>query len=271
MKKLLIIALLIVGCEESQLSIDNTLDTEYRLMENNTIIRFNNYNDFSSINATDIFANPLGIIGEGIASGCSQDSLFGLTDSICGCNQTLIDFGFSDSLFLLDSLNCNQNTFIDTITYGRPPAIDTLIVSIDPCRGIDSILYSNNNNSNLIIETPSDDELFTYTGDFAIWDLIVNNDSSNIISIIQNYNLFFATYPNPFVTTITFTFDLAEKGLVELYIVDENYNIIETIQDDIMEQGSYSLNWDATNIPTGYYRSIINYNGNQCFSNLQKQ
>ena len=53
-------------------------------MENNTIIRFNNYNDFSSINATDIFANPLGIIGEGIASGCSQDSLFGLTDSICG-------------------------------------------------------------------------------------------------------------------------------------------------------------------------------------------
>ena len=77
MKKLLIIALLIVGCEESQLSIDNTLDTEYRLMENNTIIRFNNYNDFSSINSTDIFGNPLGIIGEGITGGCSQDSLFG--------------------------------------------------------------------------------------------------------------------------------------------------------------------------------------------------
>ena len=97
------------------------------------------------------------------------------------------------------------------------------------------------------------------------------NEEINIISIIPNYNLFFATYPNPFVTTITFTFDLAEKGLVELYIVDENYNIIETIQDDIIESGSYSLDWDATNIPVGFYRSIINYNDKQCFSNLQKQ
>ena len=269
MKKLLLLSILfIVGCEEMGFPIDDALDTEYSLIEDNTIIRFNNYNDFSSINSTDIFGNPLGIIGEGITGGCSQDSLFGLTDSICGCNQTLIDFGLSDSLILLDSLNCNQNTFIDTITYGRPPAIDTLIVSIDPCRGIDSILYSNNNNSNLIIVTPSDSSLFTFTGDFDIIDIIVNNDSS--IIIIPNYNSFY-TYPNPFVTTITFDISLTEKGLVELYIVDENYNIIETIQDDIMEQGSYSLNWDATNIPTGYYRSIINYNGNQCFSNLQKQ
>ena len=268
MEKIILLSILfIVGCDEMGLPIDDTLDTEYSLIEDNTITLFNNYNDFSSINSTDISGNLLGIIGEGIASGCSQDSLFGLTDSICGCNQTLIDFGLFDSLILLDSLNCNQNTFIDTITYGRPPATDTLIVSIDSCGGIDSILYSSSNYS-LITTT---EELFTYTGDFVIWDLIVNNDSSNIISIIPNYNLFFATYPNPFVTTITFTFDLAEKGLVELYIVDENYNIIETIQDDIIESGSYSLNWDATNIPVGFYRSIINYNDKQCFSNLQKQ
>ena len=267
MKKLLLIILLIVGCDEMGLPIDDALDTEYSLIEDNTITLFNNYNDFSSINSTDISGNLLGIIGEGIASGCSQDSLFSLTDSICGCNQTLIDFGLSDSLILLDSFNCNPNIFIDTITYGRPPATDTLIVSIDSCGRIDSILYSSSDYS-LITTT---EELFTFTGDFDITDIYVSNVSSNIINIIPNYHLFFATYPNPFVTTITFTFDLEEKGLVELYIVDENYNIIETIQDDIIESVSYSLNWDAKNIPVGFYRSIINYNDKQCFSNLQKQ
>ena len=99
-------------------------------------------------------------------------------------------------------------------------------------------------------------------------NISAENDSS--IIIIPNYKSF-NTYPNPFVTTITFDIYLTEKGLVELYIVDENYNIIETIQDDIMEQGSYSLNWDAKDIPAGFYRALINYNDRQCFSNIQKR
>ena len=268
MKKLILLSiLLIVGCEELGITTDNTLDTEYRLIEDNTIIRFNNYNDFSSIYSTDISGNTLGIIGEGIAGGCSQDYLFGLTDSICGCNQNSIDIDslillpLPDSLFLLDSLNCNQYTFVDT----------NLSISIELCGEGQSVLDSSsaNDNSNLIITTPSDSSLFTVTGDYDILDIIIANNDSSIL-IVPNYNSF-NTYPNPFGTTITFTFSLTEKGLVELYIVDENYNIIETIQDDIMEQGSYSLNWDAANIPAGYYRSIINYNDNQCFTNLQKQ
>ena len=99
-------------------------------------------------------------------------------------------------------------------------------------------------------------------------NISAENDSS--IIIIPNYKSF-NTYPNPFDTIITFNFSLIEKGLVEFYILDENYQIMKTLINEVMESGSYSLNWDAKDIPAGFYRALINYNDRQCFSNIQKR
>lgn len=60
-------------------------------------------------------------------------------------------------------------------------------------------------------------------------------------------------YPNPFNPVTNFGFRIAEFGLVKLTIYDAVGKEIAIIVNEEMQPGSYSVDWDASNYPSGVY------------------
>jgi hypothetical protein len=66
-------------------------------------------------------------------------------------------------------------------------------------------------------------------------------------------------YPNPFNPVTTINFDVAEKGFTKLEIVDITGRTVTTIVDSELQPGSYSVNYDASELSSGiYFYRIVN-------------
>lgn len=59
--------------------------------------------------------------------------------------------------------------------------------------------------------------------------------------------------PNPFNPATTISYDLPEDGFVSLKIYNTLGNEIATLMNDYKTAGSYSVNWDASNLSSGLY------------------
>ncbi|MCO6473052.1 MAG: T9SS type A sorting domain-containing protein [Melioribacteraceae bacterium] len=57
-------------------------------------------------------------------------------------------------------------------------------------------------------------------------------------------------YPNP---TTTITYQLPSEGLVRLYVFDSLGNTVLRLVNKQQAAGKYSIEFDATNIPSGVY------------------
>jgi hypothetical protein len=62
-----------------------------------------------------------------------------------------------------------------------------------------------------------------------------------------------APYPNPFNPTTTIRYDVKETGLVSVRVFDLLGREVATLVHDIVPPGSYSVDWDATHLPSGFY------------------
>jgi flagellar hook assembly protein FlgD len=67
-----------------------------------------------------------------------------------------------------------------------------------------------------------------------------------LFSLSQNY-------PNPFNPTTHFGFQIANFGFVSIKIYDINGREIETIVNGHLNQGTYEVEWNASNYPSGVY------------------
>ncbi|MCJ7553268.1 MAG: T9SS type A sorting domain-containing protein, partial [Ignavibacteriaceae bacterium] len=84
---------------------------------------------------------------------------------------------------------------------------------------------------------------------------------ANEISSIADDYLLEQNYPNPFNPTTMIRFNLSEAGIVSLKI----YNLLgqevaSLINSEFYNSGSYELNFDASNLPSGIYFYRINAN-----------
>ena len=77
----------------------------------------------------------------------------------------------------------------------------------------------------------------------------VNNITENTP---RSYNLS-QNYPNPFNPVTNFGFRIAEFGLVKLTIYDAIGKEIAIIVNEELQPGSYNVDWDASNYPSGVY------------------
>lgn len=71
-------------------------------------------------------------------------------------------------------------------------------------------------------------------------------------SIIESYKLH-QNYPNPFNPTTRISFDIPKTGNAVLCIYDLTGKLIETLIDENITMGVYSINWDASSQPSGVY------------------
>jgi hypothetical protein len=60
-------------------------------------------------------------------------------------------------------------------------------------------------------------------------------------------------YPNPFNPSTTINFTLAESGMVRLNVYDLSGRMITSLVNDRRPAGSYSVTFDAANLPSGVY------------------
>ncbi|NOS86017.1 MAG: T9SS type A sorting domain-containing protein [Ignavibacteria bacterium] len=169
-----------------------------------------------------------------------------------GANWQLLSFGFPNSRSVTALQFIDLNTGWAIVNYPSAQIIktnnggDTWTSQFDA--GIDhlSSLYFANNmtgwatgSDGIIIKTTNGGEIFTG----------VNNPSAGLVinfSLSQNY-------PNPFNPVTNIKFDIPKSGFVNITIFDLLGREISTLVNEQMQPGSYTVNWDASNHPSGVY------------------
>ncbi|MBE2216670.1 MAG: T9SS type A sorting domain-containing protein [Ignavibacteria bacterium] len=65
--------------------------------------------------------------------------------------------------------------------------------------------------------------------------------------------ILFQNYPNPFNPVTNFGFRIADFGMVKLTIYDALGKEIASVVNEELQPGSYNVDWDASNYPSGVY------------------
>ena len=116
------------------------------------------------------------------------------------------------------------------------------------------------NQTTLIVVVPEGEELFTYSGDFEIADIMVVNGSNEIDVVVVSPAVVTpavftlgAAYPNPFNPSTSITLDVSDAGNVNVAIYNLMGQSVSTLAEGFMNAGSYTLTWNASNQVSGMY------------------
>lgn len=90
------------------------------------------------------------------------------------------------------------------------------------------------------------EEMFNYASNYII---SVHPISLNIPSVYKLYQ----NFPNPFNPRTVINFDLPNVSFVKLVIYDILGREITALVNEKLKQGTYEMDWDASNYPSGVY------------------
>ena len=79
----------------------------------------------------------------------------------------------------------------------------------------------------------------------------LSTEKSNEIPITDF--LLSKNYPNPFNPTTTISFSIPEFGLTTITAYDITGRQLETLTNEVLSVGNYSINWNASSYPSGVY------------------
>ncbi len=125
-----------------------------------------------------------------------------------------------------------------------------------PANPPDSIIFyaagnaSNNNGNN------SGD--YIYTASFVSFaaQTAIDDDPFALIPTHLNMN----NYPNPFNAQTIISFDLPVSGNMTLSIYNLNGQLVETLVDGYQSAGTKTVNWNASDVPSGTYFYTLSVN-----------
>ncbi|MDP7027013.1 MAG: T9SS type A sorting domain-containing protein, partial [Candidatus Marinimicrobia bacterium] len=109
------------------------------------------------------------------------------------------------------------------------------------------------NETKLVIVVPESEELFTFTGDFKIVDMIVANSSDRVNVTAPTAFSLSEAYPNPFNPTTSMTLAVPQAGNVSVQVYNIMGQVVATLASGHMDASTYSLTWDASNVTSGLY------------------
>ncbi|SVD69227.1 uncharacterized protein METZ01_LOCUS422081, partial [marine metagenome] len=111
------------------------------------------------------------------------------------------------------------------------------------------------NETRLLVITPETDELFSFSGDFEITEIIVANSQYEVsvdLPLATSYSLSEA-YPNPFNPATTMTLTMPVSGDIRVEVYNLLGQVVSTLASGYMEGGTYTLTWDASDVSSGMY------------------
>ncbi|MEO8664547.1 MAG: T9SS type A sorting domain-containing protein [Ignavibacteria bacterium] len=92
----------------------------------------------------------------------------------------------------------------------------------------------------------------SYDGYFSILDTNTIVGIENNVGVVADFSLY-QNYPNPFNPKTTIYYDLRKTGFVSLIIYDVLGNRVATLREGKQNEGSYKIEFDASDFPSGVY------------------
>ena len=114
---------------------------------------------------------------------------------------------------------------------------------------------TNNNETRILVINPNGNNLFAFSGDFHIQDIIVANTQYQIsvdLPISRGFAIIDA-YPNPFnpLTNIILTLPYSAEVKVEIH--DILGKLVQSLASGYMEANTYTFKWNASDFSSGVY------------------
>ena len=110
------------------------------------------------------------------------------------------------------------------------------------------------NQTILIVLRPEGEEIFTFSGDFEVVEVIAANSSGLIdVKIAPAKFALSLAYPNPFNPITSMTLDVIQAGGVSVLVYNIMGQVVATLASGHMDANTYTLSWDASNISSGVY------------------
>ena len=122
---------------------------------------------------------------------------------------------------------------------------------------------TNGNTTTLIVINPEDKNIFNSSGDFIIDEVLVTN-SEEFINVARELPLSFTlsnAYPNPFNPTTSLTLDISDQSYASVKVFNLRGEVVGVLLNDMVDAGSYTMTWDATNLSSGVYMIKAEANG----------
>ena len=150
----------------------------------------------------------------------------------------------TDKLFNTYAIATSPSTFADPIYFTEKPPVWSAINYIPTLIEF----YDAGNDAGVIWVGQDGSNKRLYFDRFGNTTRIINNETivPNSYSLSQNY-------PNPFNPETKIDFSIPVNGLVTIKIFDITGKEIETLVNSSLSKGSYSVNFNASNLSTGIY------------------
>jgi len=138
-------------------------------------------------------------------------------------------------------------------------------------RALHADYLTSGNETRLLVITPETDQLFSFSGDFQIAEVIVANSQYEIsveLPLAARFSLSDA-YPNPFNPTTTMELYMPVAGDMKVEVYNLLGQSVATLASGYMEASSnpYKLTWDASDVSSGMYFVKAQADG---FTQIQK-
>jgi len=122
-------------------------------------------------------------------------------------------------------------------------------------RALFSDYLTTGNETHLLVITPETDDLFSYSGDFDITEVIIANSYAEVsvdLPIASKISLSDA-YPNPFNPTTIMTLTMPVSGEMQVEVYNLLGQVVATLASGYKDMGTYNLTWDASDVSSGMY------------------
>ena len=225
--------------------------------------------------ANCVLAENCADLENGCAGDLNGDGGYNVLDIVTLANCVLaencggrVDDASGASLIQKDNtLTFEADGFIGGVQLTLSHGSDFTIDMTD--RALFADYLTNGNETRLLVISPETDELFSYTGEFEIVEVIVANSEKEVsvsLPLAASFSLSDA-YPNPFNPTTSMTLTMPIAGDVSVEVYNLRGQVVATLASGYMDANTYTLTWDASNVSSGVYFVQADVNG---FSTTQK-
>ena len=211
--------------------------------------------------ANCVLANNCADLENGCAGDINGDGNYNVLDIVILANCILaencggrVDDASDASLIKKDNkLSFKADGFIGGIQLTITHSSDFTIEMTG--RALLAEYLTTGNETRLLVISPETDELFSFTGEFEIVEAIVANSQDEVsvdLPLVASFNLS-AAYPNPFNPVTRLSLTIPDNGNVNVQVYNLHGQIVSTLLSGHQPANTYSLVWDASNVPSGMY------------------
>jgi len=211
--------------------------------------------------ANCVLAGSCGDLENACAGDLNGDGGYNVLDIVTLANCVLegscagrVDDASHSKLVLFENIaSIKANGFIGGIQMTLTHGDDFTIEMTD--RALFADYLTTGNQSKLLVISPYSEDLFSYSGEFEISEIIVANSQNEVsvdLPLTTRFSLSNA-YPNPFNPTTQISLTLNSAEYVSIKIFNMNGHLVDVISEGQMSGGNYNFKWDGMNASSGIY------------------